>query len=237
MGHVSRGIAWGGFVLFGTLALLARWFDATTWPFVVACLACTALLVRSRVRAWRLRAKLPEGLRGLWYRTAKGRVEFHWRWASPTEGRLRILRSDGPTIRAASDGDGGRPGVWRVFDGYRPYYAVDERLRPGATCRYAFFVGDADGGWIGPVRQTITAIAADDVEHLEASHRPPPLERRSSSTLSGAWEADSFGGGMIDGVTSLLIAPVVDATIDGVFDLLEALRPETLSEEGWISVI
>jgi hypothetical protein len=218
------------------LALLALWFDATAWPFVVGFVACAALVASSWIRRYRHRARLPKGLAGLWYRTERGRVEFHWRWSTPSEGRLRILRSEGPTIRAASDGDGGCPGVWRVFDGCRPCYAVDERLRPGASCRYAFFVCDADGGWNGPVRQRITALSADDVAHLEASQRGAATVDPSGGALGVRAPVAGLGGAAVV-LTAAAIASVVDAVIDGVFDLLETLPPDKLEREGWVSVV
>lgn len=67
------------------------------------------------------------------------------------------------------------------------------------------------------MRQTIVALAADDVAHLEASHRPPPPLRTLSSELmfrssddDGPWS-----------LASLTVAPIVDAAVDGVFDLID----------------
>ena len=147
-------------------------------------------------------------------------------------GDLPATFLEGLTIRTADDV---RDGVWRVFDGFRPCYATDELLRPGATYRYAFFVGFADGRWSAPVRQTITALSADDAAHIEASQRGPATVDPSG----GAYGA--FTGVQaprsIAGVASVLITPLVDAAVDGVFDLIEGLSPDDLKNEGWISVI
>jgi hypothetical protein len=234
-----RGLAWGGILFFGLGALFTTWFDATTWPFVVASLACVALLLWSWVRRRRLRATLPKGLRGLWYRTDRGRVEFHWRWASEPE-RLRILRSERATIRRANDD--GLPGVARVVDAHNETYAADDGLVPGVSCRYAFFIGYVDGRWSKPVRQTITALPADDLAHLEATQRPLPWNQHPAggpSQSCRAWDGPTgfFEAGVALEAASALAAVAIDAFVDGVFDLLEDMPPDKLAREGWVEVV
>ena len=125
MARWLSGLMWAGIILFGGAALLTQNRGPSSWgPFLAVCAACVAGLVWSAVRRRRLKAKLPEGLRGLWYRAGRDRIEFHWRW-SADGGRLRILRSESVTIRSADDAIGGRDGVVCVYDGYRDEHAVD----------------------------------------------------------------------------------------------------------------
>ena len=248
---------WGGLILCGMGAVLTQGRGPASWgPFLAICAVCVAGLVWSALRRRQLQAKLPKGLKGLWYRASADRIEFLWRW-SGDGGRLRILRSDSATIRSADDATCGRDGIVCVHDGHQATHDADEGLRTGTAYRYAFFVGYADGRWSRPVRQTIAALSAEAAAHVEATLRRSAadlvgVERRSAlgKTLApdALWDphgtdvewgrslSSTTPDGM-GGLASIASQAVSSALVDGVFDLIDTLPSDKLRREGWVEVV
>ena len=257
MDHLLRALFVAGAILAGGGALLTHDVGRASWgPFLAVALGCIVGLGWLAVRRRRLAARLPKGLRGLWYRVQTDHIEFHWRWSSSGR-RLRILRSRSTTIRSPRDAERRRGDIVLVYDGLTPPHATDEKLSTGVTYRYAFFVGYEDGRWSRPVRQIITPLSPGDVAHIEATYSRssvplPGYEQRSTlgKTLAPdqlydphgtdvEWgrarsEATPYGAGGLLSVASEVVSGVV---VDGVFDLLGRMADDELAGRGWVKVV